>query len=439
MDVDIIVLGINHKTAPVEVREKLAFTEKELERALNFSQDIDRLLETVIISTCNRTEVYGVVEGLSDSKRSVIDFLTQFKDIEEEKLKNCFYLYRGYEAMVHLFEVATGLDSMVLGETEILGQVKESYQKSMETDRANTVFHALFRQALTVGKRVHRETEINDHAASVSYVAVILANKIFQTISDQKIMVIGAGEMAQLTLKHLCDKRVKDLIIVNRSLEQANKLAGLFNGRVVGYNYLFDMLLEADIVISSTSAPHFVVDRERMENVMARRGNKKIFLIDIAVPRDIDPQVKDIDGVYLYNIDDLQAVLESNMKERELAAKKAKKIIHEEAQEFQDWLNARRVVPLIKALRDRGEDIRLDHLERTMDKLKGLSEKEKKVIENLSKNIINDFLREPVLRLKEMAAEENSEESIDNLCNLFDLDIDIEKEKRLKAKKSDRG
>ncbi|RQD72705.1 MAG: glutamyl-tRNA reductase [Candidatus Syntrophonatronum acetioxidans] len=426
MEVDVAVLGINHKTAPVEVREKLSFSEKELEDALNFSQQARGLQETVIISTCNRTEVYGVVDYPSDPRSAIIKFLTEYKDIGEDKLKDCFYIYRGKEAVLHLFKVASGLDSMVLGETQILGQVKEAYYKSMEVDRVDTIFHALFQQAITVGKRIQRETEINDHAASVSYVAVNLVKRIFDTLSRQKVMIVGAGEMAQLTLKHLCEEGVKDLIIVNRNREQARNLARTFSGRVVGYEYMIDWMKEADIVVSSTSAPHFIINEEKMKKVMEEREGRKMFLIDIAVPRDVDPEVKKIQGVYLYNIDDLQAVLDSNMKERELAAKKARKIIDEEACEFQCWLKARMVVPMIKALKERAEGIRTEHLERAMEKLKGLSDKEKKVVENLSKSIVNSFLRDPVLRLKEIAGEEEAEESISQLCDLFDLELEGE-------------
>ena len=436
MDIDVAVLGINHKTAPVEVREKLSFSEKELEEALSFSQQANGLQETVIISTCNRTEVYGVVDYHSDPRSAIIQFLTEYKGIDKKKLRDCFYIYRGEEAVLHLFKVSAGLDSMVLGETQILGQVKEAYYKSMEVDGVDTIFHALFQQAITVGKRIQRETEINDHAASVSYVAVNLVKKIFDALSRQKVMIIGAGEMAQLTLKHLCGEGVNDLIIVNRNQEQAKSLAKTFRGRVVSYEYMIDWMKESDIVISSTSAPHFIINEEKMKKVMEEREGRKMFLIDIAVPRDIDPEVKKLQGVYLYNIDDLQEVLDSNMKERELAAKKAKKIIDEEACEFQCWLKARMVVPMIKALRERAEEVRTEQLDRAMEKLKGLSDKEKKVVENLSKNIVNSFLRDPVLRLKEMAGEEEADESISQLCDLFGLELEGEYNNKYKKMKN---
>ncbi|MDO9574336.1 MAG: glutamyl-tRNA reductase, partial [Candidatus Contubernalis sp.] len=337
----------------------------------------------------------------------------------------------------HLFNVAAGLNSMVLGETQILGQVKEAYQKSMEKQRVDTVFHALFRQALVVGKRVHRETAINDHPSSVSYVAVSLANQIFPVLKHQKVMVVGAGEMAQLTIKHLCDEGVQDLVVVNRSLQQAGRLVELFGGRVEDYNRLIDIMPTADIVISSTSAPHFILNREKMVKVMEQRGHKKIFLIDIAVPRDIDPEVREIPGVHLYNMDDLQSVLENNMEERKLAAKQAEKIISQETVDFQNWLKTRRVVPLITALRARAEDIRMEQLESALEKLKGLSDKEKKTVERLSKNIMNDLLRIPVIRLKEKATEKDAEGCIASLCELFNLDIEGEQEE--KEKKLDRG
>lgn len=438
MDTEIIVLGINHRTAPVEVREKLSFTEKEMERALTSNSGKEELEEIVIISTCNRTEIYCAGPRLKKAGEAIVGFLSGVKGIPEENIKGCLYLYRGREAAEHLFRVAAGLDSMVLGETQILGQVKEAYLKSMEKQRVDTVFHALFRQALAVGKRVHRETAINDHPASVSYVAVNLVKQIFPVIQEQKVMVVGAGEMAQLTIKHLCDEGVKDLVVVNRSSQQAVRLVEMFGGRVADYSHLLDIMPEADIVISSTSAPHFILDREKMLRVMEHRAHKKIFLIDIAVPRDIDPDVREVPGVYLYNMDDLQGVLEANMRERKLAAKKAEKVISQETEVFQDWLNTRMVVPLITALRDRAEEIRMDQLESSLEKLKGLSDKEKKTVERLSKNIVNDLLRIPVLRLKEKAAEKNADECIASLCELFNLDIDEEEDVE-KEKKSDRG
>ena len=438
METDIIVLGINHRTAPVEVREKLSFTEKEMDQVLSISGETEELEEVVIISTCNRTEIYCAGPRLKKIDEAVVSFLAGFKGIQEDNIKKCLYLYRGREAVEHLFRVAAGLDSMVLGETQVLGQVKEAYVKSMEKQRVDTIFHALFRQALAVGKRVHRETAINDHPASVSYVAVNLAKQIFPVLQNQKVMVVGAGEMAQLTIKHLCDEGVKDLVIVNRSSQQAVRLVEMFGGRVEEYNHLLDIMPEADIVISSTSAPHFILNQKKLLQVMEKRNCKKIFLIDIAVPRDINPDVREVPGVHLYNIDDLQAVLQANMRERKLAAKKAEKVICQETKDFQDWVNTRMVVPLITAFRARAEEIRVDQLESSLEKLKGLSDKEKKVVERLTKNIVNDMLRIPVLRLKEKAAEKQAEECISSLCELFNLDIngeaDLEKEK-----KSDRG
>lgn len=436
MEMEIVVLGINYKTAPVEVREKLSFTEKELEKALVFSREVSGLQETVIISTCNRTEVYAVVKGFLNPGSMVVNFLSRFKEIEEEKLKECFYVYRGMEAICHLFKVTAGLDSMVLGETQILGQVKDAYYKSIDVDRVDTILHALFRQAVTVGKRVHRETEINDHAASVSYVAVGLAQKIFKVLSKRRVMVVGAGEMAQLTLKHLCDEGVKDLVIVNRSREQAHKLAEMFGGRVVNYDHLIDVMYETDIVISSTGAPHFILNEEKVKKVMEGRRGKEVFLIDIAVPRDVDPLVGSIEGVHLYNIDDLQAVVEANMRERKLAAKKAEKIINREAHNFQTWLDTRMVVPLISALKDKAEQIRQEQLNRALEKLKNLNDKEKKAVENLSRNIINNLLREPVLRLKEAAGRENTEDYLLYLSELFALDLDLKRDDKIENSKN---
>jgi glutamyl-tRNA reductase len=419
---EIIIIGINHKTAPVELREKLSFTDSQLIRSLAFCKDCQCISECVIVTTCNRTEIYAVGSDKENLMTNIMGMLAEIKQIDTDAVLPNLYIHSQEEAVKHLFTVTAGLDSMILGETQILGQVKTAYTKGTEAGTVGTVFHSLFRQAVTAAKRVQTETAINQNAASVSYAAVELAKKIFGRLDSRTVMVLGAGKMSELTLRHLYDQGVKKVIVVNRTKDRADKLAACFGGISEYYEKRRDCLIEADIVISSTGAPHFVLEKEEMASVMRARRGKPIFLIDIAVPRDIDPKVNELDNVYLYDIDDLQAAVASNLKEREYEAVKARLIIKEEISEFQIWFKTQEVTPLIAALRRKAETIRQSELGVSLKKLGNLSEKEKKHVDNLTKAIVNRILREPVLRIKEFALEDKSDLYVASLCQLFDLE-----------------
>ncbi|MDW7651345.1 MAG: glutamyl-tRNA reductase [Bacillota bacterium] len=429
---EIILVGINHKTAPVELREKLSFSESQLARSLAFCNEQDDISECVILTTCNRTEIYAVGSDEEALLSLIMQMLADIKQIDTEAVRPNLYIHSQEQAVEHLFTVTAGLDSMILGETQILGQVKDAYAKGNDAGTVGTVFHSLFRQAVTGAKRVQTETAINQNAASVSYAAVELAKKIFGRLTDRTVLVLGAGKMSELTLRHLYDNGVKKVIVVNRTKERADKLAACFGGTSEYYEKRRDCLIQADIVISSTGAPHFVLDKEEMASVMRTRRGKPIFLIDIAVPRDIDPKVNELENVYLYDIDDLQAAVASNLKDREHEAVKARLIIKEEITEFRSWFKTQEVVPLIAALRRKAETIRQGELEVSLKKLSNLSDKEKKHVENLTRAIVNRILREPVLRIKEFAQEDKSEQYVASLCQLFDLEDAVNGEARLK-------
>jgi glutamyl-tRNA reductase len=418
---EIIIVGINHKTAPVELREKLSFTESQLTRSLAFCKEREGIFECVILTTCNRTEIYAVGSDETTLQRLIMEMLSEIKGIDTNAVRPNLYIHTQEKAVEHLFTVTAGLDSMILGETQILGQVKDAYSKGNDAGTVSSVFHALFRQAVTAAKRVQTETAINQNAASVSYAAVELAKKIFGRLDNRTVLVLGAGKMSELTLRHLYDQGVKKVIVVNRTKERADKLAACFGGVSEYYEKRRDCLIQADIVISSTGAPHFVLDKEEMATVMRTRRGKPIFLIDIAVPRDVDPRVNELENVYLYDIDDLQAAVASNLKEREHEAVKARLIIKEEISEFQIWFKTQEVTPLIAALRRKAEFIRQTELEVSLKKLANLSEKEKKNVENLTRAIVNRILKEPVLRIKEFALEDKSDIYVASLCQLFDL------------------
>ncbi len=301
----IVVAGLSHKTAPVEVREKLSFGENRLEEALHHLVAHEHLSEAVIISTCNRTEVYLV------------------------------------------YRVVSSLDSMVVGEAQILGQVKSAYSHAFEAGVTNVVLNRLFRQALSVGKKVRTETEIGESAVSISYAAVELAKKVFEDLEGRVVMVIGAGEMSELTAMHLVESGASSVLVSNRTFERAVEIAKRFGGKAVKFDAMLNHMVDADIVISSTGAPHFVLKREDVALIMHRRRGKPIFFIDIAVPRDIDPEVNKLDNAYLYDIDDLQAVVNTNIAERDREGQRAELIIDKEVEDFAAWLNSLEVVPTI--------------------------------------------------------------------------------------------
>jgi glutamyl-tRNA reductase len=422
---EIVAVGINHKTAPVELREKLSFTDSQLARSLACCKECPDIDEAVILTTCNRTEIYATGRDSASCLERLMAMLEEIKGIKTVDVRPNLYIFKQETAVDHLFKVAAGLDSMILGETQILGQVKDACAKANAAGCVNSVFHALFRQAVTSAKRVQTETAINQNAASVSYAAVELAKKIFRRLDDRTVLIIGAGKMSELTLRHLYDQGVKRVVVVNRTKSRADKLAACFGGLSEDYEKRHEWLVKADIVISSTGAPHFVLGREEIASVMRARRGKPIFLIDIAVPRDIDPDVNNLENVYLYDIDDLQAVVSANLKEREQEAVKAQAILNEEIDAFQAWFKTREVVPLIAALRRKADDIRQAELNHSLQKLSGLTDKEKKYVDNLTKAIVNRILREPVLRIKEFAVLDEGDIYASSLCRLFDLEEEV--------------
>lgn len=417
----IVVIGINHKTAAVDLREKLSFTENQLARFFELCKERGEILHCVVLSTCNRTEVYVAGRDEEASGHAVTEMLAAVKGVDADDVRSGLYIYVREKAVEHLFCVTAGLDSMILGETQILGQVKEAYNKACAAGMAGSVFHVLFRQAITAAKRVQTETGINQKAASISYAAVELAKKIFGRLQDHTVMVLGAGKMSELTLRHLYDQGARRVIVVNRTKAHADQLAASFGGISEYYEKRRECLIKADIVISSTRAPHFVLGREEMSQVMRLRCGRPLFLIDIAVPRDVDPRVKELENVFLFNIDDLQEVVTANLRERKQEAERARQILRQEINEFQVWVKTQEVVPLIAALRQKAEAIRQAELGITIKRLSNLSEKEKKHIDNLTRAIVNRILREPLLRIKEAALDDNSDTFVDLLCHLFNL------------------
>ncbi|TYO94990.1 glutamyl-tRNA reductase [Desulfallas thermosapovorans] len=421
----VISIGVNHKTAPVEIREKLSFSDNSLPDALARLLDQPVILGCVIISTCNRTEIYAHVTDIESGIETIRSFLQHKSGVEASMIKKYTYAFTQHKTARHLFRVAAGLDSMLLGETQILGQVRTAYHLAQEYKATDKVINTLFKHAITVGKRARTETGIDQHAVSISYAAVELAKQIFHDLTGRSVLVIGAGKMSELTAKHLVANGVSGVIVSNRSHDRAECLARQFGGRAVKFDELHRYLEAADIVISCTAATHYVVRASDVQSALSPKPNKKIMMIDIAVPRDIDPAVGKIPGVTLYDIDDLQNVVDNNLMERKRAAIMAEGIIEEQVDEFVQWLDMQYVIPTVSALKKRGEEIKEREMARALGKLGNISEHDRKVIGSMANNIVNQLLHTPVTRLKEYALTEQGplyKEAMEELFCLDDVD-----------------
>lgn len=426
----LVAVGLNHTTAPVEIREKLAFPEGELQDALRNLRSREAVEGCVILSTCNRTEIYAAVLDVKQGLSSIKHFITDYIQDELIEIDNFIYVHTLYDTVHHLFRVAAGLDSMILGETQILGQVRTAYQIACDIEVTNKILNTLFQQAVTVGKRVRTDTEIDRNAVSISYAAVELSKQIFEQIDGLSIMIVGAGKMSELTAKHLVANGVTEVFVANRSPQKAVELAETFGGQPIELEAMFDKMVDVDIVISATASTKAIINITEMERVVSQRGNKKIFLIDIAVPRDIDPAVGKVPGVCLYDIDDLQNVVDKNLEERKKEALKAQAIVEDEITKFFQWLNGQFVVPTISALKQFGEDIKNQELEKAFHKLGPVSPREEKIIRVLAHSIVNSMLHNPIVNLKSSAHTNHGHLYTEILQNLFSLEVEGQRSKR---------
>ncbi len=402
----IVQVGLSHQTAPVEVREQLALSEAAIPDALGIlcpgnGCGPGYALEGAILSTCNRLEVYAVTECPDRGVQDLCAFLTRLTATSQPVFDPYLQVRQGESAISHLCDVACGLDSLVLGESQIQGQVAEAHQMAMAHGTAGPVINALFRSALQAGKRARTETAINRHATSISHVAVELALQIFDELATKTALLVGAGEMAELAAKNLVDHGVGTLLIVNRSAGRAAGLAKEYGGEALGWDRLTQALWKSDIVISSTAAPHPILRRDIVSAAMRMRRNRPLFVIDIAVPRDVEPKVGKLTNVFLYDIDDLRQVLEANLEQRRREVPRVQSIVGQEVAEFLTWLRARDVVPTIVDLRRHMDGLREAELDWALGKLEGLSDQERNVVLAFSQRLVNKILHEPTVRLKE--------------------------------------
>jgi glutamyl-tRNA reductase len=414
----LVLVGTSHKSAPVELRERLHLKDSE---AGALAAAIANGGETVALSTCNRTEVY-LVDDAGGAEERALDALADRAGLPAAKLRESTYVVADEAAAVHLFRVAAGLDSLIPGEAQILGQVRAAYEAACEADAVGPALHRLFGQALRVGRRVRTETAIAENPASVSSAAAELAERLLGDLRGRRVLVIGAGKMADLAAVNLVARGAESLVVANRSPETAVRLAERFGGQAVGLDALEEELVRVDLVVASTSAEGQVVEAEDVERALAQRAGRPLSFIDIAVPRDLDPAIGQLDGCHLYDIDDLQSVVDASVASRREEAVRAEAIVAEEGERFLEWWRSLDVVPAIASLRARAESIRRTELERAERRLASLSPSERQAVEALTSQIVAKLLHLPTVRMKEAAAAEDGLAYAEAVRHLFDLE-----------------
>lgn len=427
----LIAVSINHRTADVALREKVAFKDDAMRSANVDLYETKSILENVILSTCNRTEVYAVADQIHTGRYYIQRFLARSFGLDVEDIKDMTEVKVGDEAVKHLLQVTSGLDSVVLGETQILGQIRNAFFLAQEEDTTGTIFNHLFKQAITFAKKAHNETDIADNAVSVSYAAVELSKKVFGKVNNKQALIIGAGDMSELSLLNLIGSGVTDITIVNRTLSKAQDLAMKHHVKFESMESLPRLLADVDIVISSTSSENYIVTNEMLQSISTERKHDSLVMIDIAVPRDIEPNIDTIHDMFSYDVDDLKGLVDANLRERQLAAEQIIQNIPNEIEAHNEWVNMLGVVPVIRALREKAMSIQEDTMDSIDRKLPGLSERERKIISKHTKSIINQMLKDPIKQAKELSSDKKSNEKLELFQNIFD----IEAENAYEAKK----
>jgi glutamyl-tRNA reductase len=418
----IVVVGLNHKTAPVEVRERLAFSAEDTPSVLEAMCQNPCVEEIMLFSTCNRVEFLLAARDVAEAVQAVKDFVADFKKTPLHSFEQALYEYHGDDAVRHIFRVASSLDSMVVGEPQILGQVKDCYGQACDLKTCGVVLNRLMHRSFSVAKRVRTETGIGDSAVSISYAAVELGRKIFGDLEEKAILLIGAGEMAELAVEHLVNNRARPIFVANRTFERGLELAEAFKGTAIRFEEVRDYLKKVDIVISSTGAPQYILVRDDFKGLMRSRKNRPLFFIDIAVPRDIDPEINRINNVYVYDIDDLNNAIQENIEERQQEAVRGERIIDGAVIQFRRWFESLDVVPTIVDLREKVEEIRQRELKKTFASLNSVSEEDRAAIDRLTTALVKKILHGPTVFLKQSGHKERKPFYVDIARQLFNLD-----------------
>ncbi|PKN23915.1 MAG: glutamyl-tRNA reductase [Deltaproteobacteria bacterium HGW-Deltaproteobacteria-21] len=434
----ILDIGMNHETAPVEIRECLVKEPGNVGKALAALRESPFIHEGLFLSTCNRVEAFVVTENPQEARRSIVSLMSSLGSIEDVRFIPNLFTFEDNEAVRHIFRVSCSLDSMVMGEPQILGQVKDAYSQASKAKTSGVVLNRLMHRAFHVAKRVRTETGISDSAVSISYAAVELARKIFHDLDGRKVLLVGAGEMAELAARHLVRQGCA-LFVSNRTLNRAVDLAQLFGGKPVAFDEMESLLLEMDIVITSTSAPGFVIGHDQLKSVLRKRRSRPLFFIDIAVPRDVEPKVNDLGNVYVYDIDDLKGVVEVNKAQRRQEGLKAERIVEEEVIRFEKWLKTLQVVPTIVSLKEKAETIRQAEVKRSLANLGDLTPEQVNRLEILTRSIAEKIMHDPILYLKRKAGRPTRDACVDMTRKLFNLDSELEEEEEYGLSRDDSG
>ncbi len=417
----LFVTGLNHRTAPVEVRERLAFEERALPEALGTLKQRPGLLEGMILSTCNRVEITVTADEQADAETAVEHFIAESRAVARDWVSPYLYRHDGPDAIRHLFRVASSLDSMVVGEPQILGQLKSAYAVAKECGAISGFLDLVLTRAFNVAKRVRSETDIGQSAVSVSYAAIELAREIFGSLAGKRVLVVGAGKMSESAARHLRRSGVSEILVTNRTRARAEAMAEEFQGRVVEYEKFFGALTDVDILIASSGAPHYILTKDQMKAVMARRRSRPMFLIDIAVPRNIEPAVNEVEGVFLYDIDDLDKVVQTNLRGRIELAEEAEDIIREEVERMLLRLKTREITPTIVSLQEQLEVVRSAEIERMRAKLGSLTPQQEEAIQAITRGIINKIAHGPITELRRQAADPGGVHLVGVIRKLFRL------------------
>lgn len=423
----VVVVGLNHRTVPLDLLERMTVSDAHLPKALGDLCSRDEIGEAVLLSTCNRTEVYAVVERFHPAYQDIRNFLSEMAYLPPEAFSDHLYTHYDDEAVNHLFSVAAGLDSAVLGESEILGQVKSAWELAQSEQAAGPSLNMLFRHALEVGKRARTETAIARHITSVAQAAVAMATDRLGSLAGTRILVLGAGDMARgmvaslATLAESHDADPPELLVANRTWAKAEELAASVGGRAVHVDDVPTILADVDLLLTSTGASSIMFEEADLAPAIGGRGERPLLIVDIAVPRDIDPAVGELDGVTLLDMDDLRVFAEAGLRQRRGEVSAVDRIVHDELDRYLSISTAREVAPLVAGMRDRAEDIRLAELERFRGKLDGLGDREREAVEALTKGILAKLLHDPTVRLKDAAGTPRGERLAESLRTLFDL------------------
>jgi glutamyl-tRNA reductase len=417
---EIVLLGLNHKTAPVELRECIAFSVDETADALEVLKKDPVINEIMLFSTCNRVEVLLVTDNRTRAVESAQKFIADYNNIPLSQFQDALYIHQGDDAVRHIFRVAASLDSMVLGEPQILGQIKDAYRTATRKKCSGVILNRLLHRTFFVAKRIRSETGIGDRAVSISYAAIELARKIFGDLDAKKALLIGAGEMAELAVEHLIRNRIGGVQVANRTFEHGVELARRFSGEAVRFEELGECLQTVDIIISSTGSPDFVVTRDQVKGIIRSRRNRPLFFIDIAVPRDIDPQINRIPNTYVYDIDDLKGIIEENIEDRQREAVKADRLVDEAVIHFRQWYESLDVVPTIVAIRNKLEALADAEVKKTLQSSK-IPDEHREALQRMAGSLVSKILHDPTKILKNRHHEDKSV-LLDIARKLFNLD-----------------